>query len=97
MKKLLMACMMIVLLVSCSKESLPANSSNASASNTEDNNILPPQAVVNAFVLHFGNLAVTQWKWRSDNTYTAHFIKNMVSWEATFKTDGSLIKSEASK
>lgn len=54
----------------------------------------PPAAVVNSFISIFGNVPVRQWKLRSDGNWRAHFMNNGVKWEATFRPDGTLVKSE---
>lgn len=54
----------------------------------------PPAAVLNSFIAGFGNVPVRQWKLRSDGNWRAHFMNNGIPWEATFRPDGTLIKSE---
>ncbi len=96
MKKLLLIATIAVILVSCTKENVGSSSSttSSSSSSTEDKVGTPPPAVAAAFVANFGNVAVREWKLRSDGTWRAHFTKNGVPWEATFKADGTLVKSE---
>jgi hypothetical protein len=55
-----------------------------------------PQAVLQSFTNLFGNVTVQEWSLRNDGTWRAHFLNNGVAWEATFKADGTLVKSEAS-
>lgn len=99
MKKLLMIAVIAATVASCTKEKITDNStvsgtSVSSTSKTEDRVSTPPTAVLNAFVAKFGNVAVREWKLRSDGTWRAHFTRNGVAWEATFKADGTLVKSE---
>lgn len=99
MKKLLMIATIATVFVSCAKEKLATSDSASTSSSTarnggEDRISTPPQAVLNAFVARFGNVPVREWKLRSDGTWRAHFTKNGVAWEATFKADGTLVKSE---
>lgn len=54
----------------------------------------PPAAVLNSFISIFGNLPVRQWKLRSNGDWRAHFMNNGIAWEATFRPDGTLVKSE---
>ncbi|MCX6317449.1 MAG: hypothetical protein NTW29_09180 [Bacteroidetes bacterium] len=54
----------------------------------------PPAAVLNSFTTIFGNVPVRQWKLRSDGNWRAHFMNNGIAWEATFRPDGTLVKSE---
>ena len=89
--KLFLALIIAIVLTSCAKER--AASTNSSSS-VEDRNATPPQAVATSFIAGFGNVVVSQWKLRNDGTYTAHFTNNGVLWEATYKADGSLVKSE---
>lgn len=58
-------------------------------------NAAPPQAVLSAFAINFGNAPVRQWKLRSNGNWRAHFTLNGVAWEATFTPAGVLVKSEA--
>lgn len=102
MKKLFVIATTALVLVSCAKErvaddstaSSSSSSSSTARSGREDNIATPPQAVLNAFVARFGNVPVQEWKLRSDGTWRAHFLRNGVAWEATFKADGTLVKSE---
>jgi hypothetical protein len=99
MKKLLMAMIVATALVSCSKEKLNSNSTSSSSTaarngGVEDNVGTPPAAVATAFKAKFGNVAVLQWKLRSDGTWRAHFMNNGIAWESTYKADGTLVKSE---
>lgn len=100
MKKLLVALVIATVLVSCAKERVSTDDSTLSASSSASrqggrNNIAtPPQAVLNAFTANFGNVAVREWKLRSDGTWRAHFTRNGVAWEATFTSNGTLVKSE---
>jgi hypothetical protein len=100
MKNLLMAAVITTALISCAKEkftddaSASASSVSVARGGIEDKNVTPPQAVLNAFKSQFGNVPVRQWKLRSDGTYRAHFTNNGVLWEATYKADGTLVKSE---
>lgn len=54
----------------------------------------PPAAVLNSFISIFGNVPVRQWKLRSNGDWRAHFMNNGIAWEATFRPDGTLMKSE---
>ena len=54
----------------------------------------PPAAVLAAFQARFGNVAVRQWKLRSNGNWRAHFMRNGIAWEATFTPAGMLVKSE---
>ena len=88
-----------IILVSCAKEKAgsitsASTTSAAARSGVEDRVATPPQAVLTAFVAKFGNVPVQEWKLRSDGTWRAHFLRNGVAWEATFKADGTLVKSE---
>ncbi len=89
--KLFLALIIAIVLTSCAKERATNATSSSSA---EDRNATPPQAVATSFIAGYGNVVVSQWKLRSDGTYTAHFTNNGVLWEATYKADGSLVKSE---
>ena len=89
--KLLLSLIIAIALTSCAKQNATSNTASSSA---EDRNATPPQAVATAFTAGFGSVTVTQWKLRSDGTYTAHFTNNGVLWEATYKADGTLVKSE---
>lgn len=70
----------------------------ASAPNTtpikETMKAAPPAAVLNSFISIFGNVPVRQWKLRSNGDWRAHFMNNGIAWEATFRPDGTLVKSE---
>lgn len=57
-------------------------------------NAAPPAAVLQSFATTFGNVAVRQWKLRSNNQWRAHFLRNGRPWEATFTSSGVLVKSE---
>jgi hypothetical protein len=88
-------------LVACEKSSVISDASAIEArrgrgndGGVEDNIITVPTAVLQSFTKTFGNVAVREWKLRSDGTYRAHFTRNNVAWEATFKADGTLVKSE---
>ena len=102
MKKLLMAVVITAALVSCAKEkfsdstasSTSSGSSSRGGGGIEDRNVTPPKAVLNAFVAKFGNVPVREWRLRSDGTYRAHFTNKGILWEASFKADGTLVKSE---
>ena len=101
MKKLLMAVVITAALVSCAKEKFSDSSISSSSTSSsrggggvEDNIATPPKAVLNAFVTKFGNVPVSEWKLRSDGTWRAHFMNKGIAWEATFKADGTLVKSE---
>jgi len=101
MKKLFILLVTAAVMVSCAKERVSddstgtaSSSSSASRGGREDNVRTPPQAVLNAFVANFGNVAVREWKLRSDGTWRAHFTRNGVAWEATFTVTGTLVKSE---
>lgn len=100
MKKLLMAAVIATALISCAKEKFTDNTTASASSATaakggvEDKNVTPPQAVLNAFKSKFGNVVVRQWKLRSDGTYRAHFTNKGILWEATYKANGTLVKSE---
>ena len=89
--KLFLALIIAVTLTSCAKQKA---TDTTSSSSVEDRNATPPQAVAASFISGFGNVVVSQWKLRSDGTYTAHFTNNGVLWEATYKADGTLVKSE---
>ena len=54
----------------------------------------PPSAVLTSFKAIFGNVAVQEWKLRSNGNWRAHFIRNGRAWEATFTSAGILVKSE---
>jgi hypothetical protein len=54
----------------------------------------PPPAVLTSFKAIFGNVAVQEWKLRSNGNWRAHFIRNGRAWEATFTSAGVLVKSE---
>jgi hypothetical protein len=99
MKKLIMILSIAVTVVSCTKQSLPANNSTSTSSSSqsgvEDKVTTVPAAVTAAFITKFGNVTVQQWGLRNDGTYRAHFSKNGVAWEATFTAAGVLVKSEA--
>lgn len=101
MKKLFVIATTALVLVSCAKERVADDSTASSSSSSstarsgrEDNIATPPQAVLTAFAARFGNVPVQEWKLRSDGTWRAHFLRNGVAWEATFKADGTLVKSE---
>lgn len=89
MKKFLAIILIAAAMTSCQKENVTAN--NAA---TEDRIATPPKSVSDAFAANFGNLAVSEWKLRSDNTWKAHFTKDGKAWEATFSAAGDLLKSE---
>jgi hypothetical protein len=86
--KLLLALIIAILLTACAKERA---ANNSAASPVEDRNVTPPRVVSAAFTAGFGSITVTQWKLRSDGTYTAHFTNKGVLWEATYKADGTLV------
>lgn len=98
MKKIFLTMAIAFSLFSCTKDAAPVTDDTASSKNAsrrpEDNVQTPPQAVLSAFVAKFGNVSVAQWKLRSDGTWRAHFMNKGVAWEATFKADGTLVKSE---
>lgn len=96
MKKFLLTMAIAFSLFSCTKDAAPVTDDSASISTRrpEDNIQTPPQAVLNAFTAKFGSVKVDQWKLRSDGTWRAHFTNNGAAWEATFKADGTLVKSE---
>jgi hypothetical protein len=81
--KLLLAFIIAIVLTACAKEKATNSTTNSSV---ED--------VANAFTAGFGSVTVTEWKLTSDGTYAAHFTNNGVLWEATYKADGTLVKSE---
>jgi hypothetical protein len=87
--KLFLTLIIAIVLTSCAKDRVASNPSS-----TEDHIATPPQAVTTAFTAGFGSVTVSEWKLRSDGTYTAHFTNNGVLWEATYKADGTLVKSE---
>ncbi len=89
--KLLLAFIIAIALTACAKEKATNSTTNSSV---EDRTVTPPQTVANAFTAGFGSVTVTEWKLRSDGTYTAHFNNNGVLWEATYNADGTLVKSE---
>jgi hypothetical protein len=98
MKKLFIAAL-VLSIVACSKDNLTDNNAAITASGrggggVEDNQRTPPAAVLSAFTERFGNVPVREWKLRSDGNWRAHFTNNGVLWEATFKADGTLVKSE---
>lgn len=100
MKKLLLTMVITFSLISCTKESAPVNSTTNISDlgrRSEDNIQTPPQAVLNAFKAKFGTVKVDEWKLRSDGTWRSHFMNNGIAWEATFKADGTLVKSEPAK
>ncbi len=90
MKKILAIILIAVAMASCSKQT-PATSNTNS---TEDRIATPPKTVSDAFVANFGNVAVTEWKLRTDNTWRAHFTNNGKAWEATFSSSGALLLSQ---
>ena len=105
MKKLMIPFAFLIA-VSCTKarvtddNSSSTSSSSSSSSSSSDSDVSAaavPAVVKQAFVNKFGNLAVRQWKLRSDGTWRAHFTLNNVLWEATFSGTGVLLKSEASR
>ena len=97
MKKLLVACLVLAL-ASCTKQTITDDATalnrRGGGTGVEDNNPAVPAAVLNAFAANFGNTPVQQWKLRNDGTWRAHFTRNGIAWEATFKADGTLVKSE---
>lgn len=90
MKKFFAIILIAAAMVSCSKQSPAANNSNS----TEDRIATPPKTVSDAFVANFGNVAVTEWKLRTDSTWRAHFTNNGKAWEATFSSAGALLLSK---
>jgi uncharacterized lipoprotein NlpE involved in copper resistance len=87
-KRMIVALFILVTLVACEKTSLFEDRvSNSSATSV-------PKAVSKSLVDKFGNVSVTEWKLRSDGTWRAHFTFNGIAWEATFASDGTLVKSE---
>jgi hypothetical protein len=88
--KLFLTFIIAIVLTSCAKDRITIPDS----STTEDRSVTPPQAVSTAFTAKFGTVTVSEWKLRSDGTYTAHFTNNGVLWEATYKVDGTLVKSD---
>ena len=96
MKKLLIPALLIFL-VSCSREQVQSNSGSSTSSSADRsvNASAVPSAVKTSLIQVFGNVSVQEWKLRSDGTWRAHFLRNGVAWEATFDTNGALLKSEA--
>ncbi len=98
MKKLFIA-VLALSFVACSKDKVGGDNAVLTASGrggggVEDNLRTPPAAVLSAFTARFGNVPVREWKLRSDGTWRAHFTNNGILWEASFKADGTLVKSE---
>jgi hypothetical protein len=87
-KRILVALLFSLALVSCEKTSLFEDrvSLNNSAS--------LPQAVSKSLVANFGKVSVTEWKLKSNGTWMVHFMLNAVAWEASFSTDGTLLSSK---
>lgn len=97
MKKMLIPFLLLFLL-SCSRESVQPASSSSTVSSSTDRSVSAdavPAGVKNSFIQLFGNISVREWKYRSDGTWRAHFLKNGVAWQATFDGNGALLKSEA--
>ncbi|MDN3548702.1 hypothetical protein [Mucilaginibacter aquaedulcis] len=63
-------------------------------SGNDDKNITVPAKVLAAFNKAFPGVAVREWKLTSDGLYKAHFTKSGVAYEASFKANGTLIKSQ---
>jgi hypothetical protein len=87
-KRIFVAILLSLAMAACEKTSLFEDriSNNSTQS-------VPP-AVLKSLGTNFGNVTVTEWKLRSDGSWRAHFIFNGVAWEATFSSNGTLIKSE---
>lgn len=90
MKKVLVA----VIMISSFMISADARTTTQTTKTIMTIKATPPAAVLNSFVSLFGNVPVRQWKLRSDGNWRAHFMNNGVAWEATFRSDGTLVKSE---
>jgi hypothetical protein len=99
MKKLMAVCFVLVMF-SCTKETVNSSTHDSVASSSrrnggaEDNNPAAPSAVLTAFAAKFGNVPVREWRLRSNGDWRAHFTNNGVLWEATFTPAGVLVKSE---
>lgn len=75
-----------------------ANDDNQAKHNgNDDRNITVPSKVLAAFNKAFPGAAVREWKLTSDGLYKAHFSKNGVAYEASYKSNGTLVKLERDK
>jgi hypothetical protein len=90
MKKVLVS----IIMISAFMISAEAKTTTRTTTNVISIKAAPPAAVLSSFVALFGNVAVRQWKLRSDGNWRAHFMNNGIPWEATFRPDGTLVKSE---
>jgi hypothetical protein len=72
-----------------------ANDDNPSKhSGKDDKNISVPAKVLAAFNKSFPVAIVREWKLTSDGLYKAHFTKNGIAYEASYKASGILVKLE---
>ena len=99
MKKILLLALVSILFISAYSKTRPVSdvcvaSAQAAGKISSHIAVAVPDAVLQSFVAHFGNIPVKQWKLRSDGNWRAHFTLNGIRWEATFKPDGTLVKSE---
>lgn len=53
-----------------------------------------PAVVLSAFRAGYPNDNVYEWKFTSDSTWKAHFMRGMVKWEVTLSVSGTIIKVE---
>lgn len=60
----------------------------------QDRNIAVPAKVLAAFAKAFPGVTVREWRFTSKGLYKAHFLRNGIAWEASFRADGTLVKSE---
>jgi hypothetical protein len=64
------------------------------AGGVENRIIAVPAKVLAAFAKAFPGTTVREWRLTSKGLYKAHFLRNGIAWEASFKADGTLVKSE---
>jgi hypothetical protein len=99
MKRVFLFAVLALSLAACSKDSITEDnavlgSRGRGGGGVEDNQRVPPAAVLTAFTAQFGTVPVQEWKLRSDGNWRAHFINNGRAWEATYTPAGILVKSE---
>ncbi|MBC7915012.1 MAG: hypothetical protein H7Y07_12915 [Pyrinomonadaceae bacterium] len=64
------------------------------AGGREDRIIAVPAKVLAAFAKGFPGAPVREWRFTNKGLYKAHFLRNGIAWEASYRADGTLVKSE---
>ncbi|QEC65942.1 hypothetical protein FRZ67_00970 [Panacibacter ginsenosidivorans] len=53
-----------------------------------------PATVLNAFRAAYPTDNVYEWKFTTDQTWKAHFMRDNIKWEVTFNANGTVVKAE---